>query len=334
MRVDESAAERVLAAVRTAYADLLLSVPLVLVGILLTGSIFYLLVIRPQLADRSFKAWFAYLFPKEHYTTPSAKIDLAVWFINGLLVIPVYEASVILGGLIVGVGAYDILVMLFGPGGAALDALWVAVLVQFIGYYFGVGLGQYVGHLAFHKVPMLWAIHRAHHSAESPNLFAFLRSHPLEIFLNGATRVIGAAGGIGIALYLTGGKLLPETTATIVWYNIVYVVIGFRSLDHTHIPIRYGKVLDVLIGSPIMHEVHHSAEVKHRDVNLAGAGYIYDWLFGTLYIPAQGETWRWGLNEDELGERNPHNRLRDFFLEPLGGARAELLKLVQRRKRR
>lgn len=330
MDLDTTAAGQVLTALRSAYSDLLLSVPLVALGILITGSVFYFAVVRPHLADRSFSGWIRYLLPKEHYTSTSAKIDLWVWLINGLIFIPIYEACVIVAGLIIGVGAYDILANIFGPGTSAFDAVWTVVVVQFLGYYFGIGLGQYGGHLAFHKVPLLWALHRAHHSAESPNVFAFLRSHPLEIFLNGATRVMGAAAGLGIALYFTGGKLLPETAATIFWYNIIYVLVGFRSLDHTHIPIRYGKVLDVLIGSPIMHEVHHSAELRHRDVNMAGAGYIYDWLFGTLYIPHKGETWRWGLNDDELGRHNPHSTIRSFFLEPMIRMRLEFGKLLAR----
>jgi len=314
---ESSATEQLFAALRGAYADLLLSLPLVAFGILITGSIFYFVVVRPRIADRTFSGWMRFLFPKEHYTTTSAKLDLKVWLINGLLVIPIYEVCVVLAALTIGIGAYEILAQLFGPGVNTVDAVWASVLLQFLGFYLGIGIGQYTGHLAFHKVPCLWALHRAHHSAESPNLFAFLRSHPLEIFLNGATRVLGAAAGIGIALYFTGAKLLSETAATIFWYNLVYVLAGFRSIDHLHIPVRYGKVLDILIGSPIMHQVHHSAEVRHRDVNLAGAGYIFDWLFGTLYLPKKDETWRWGLNEDELGERNPHNGLRSFFVEPV-----------------
>jgi sterol desaturase/sphingolipid hydroxylase (fatty acid hydroxylase superfamily) len=324
MSLSSTAPAQLLSALRGSYADFLLSIPMVIVGILITGSIFYLAIVRPQLPHRSLSGWIEYLFPREHYTTSSAKVDLWVWLINGLLVIPIYEVCVIAGGLLVGVSAYDVLAMMFGPGHGAVHAVWAAVLLQFFGFYFGIGLGQYLGHLAFHKVPVLWALHRAHHSAESPNLFAFLRSHPIEIFLNGATRVLGAAAGVGIALYFTGNKLLPGTTTAIVWYNIVYVLIGFRSLDHTHIPIRYGKLLDVLVGSPIMHEVHHSAELRHRDVNLAGAGYIYDWLFGTLYVPRKAETWRWGLNETELGARNPHMTVRSFFLEPLAAMSAQL----------
>jgi sterol desaturase/sphingolipid hydroxylase (fatty acid hydroxylase superfamily) len=181
-----------------------------------------------------------------------------------------------------------------------------------------------------HKVPVLWALHRAHHSAESANLFTFLRSHPLEHFVNGATRVMGTAAGIGLALYITGAKLLPETTAAIFWYNIIYVLIGFRSVDHLHIPVSYGRFFDVVLGSPIMHQVHHSAEPQHRDVNMAGAGYLFDWMFGTLYVPKKGETWRWGLNDAELGENNPHNNLRGFFVEPMITMYVEARKLVVR----
>jgi len=331
MQSATTASEQVIAALRSSYADLLLSLPLVALGILITGSIFYVAVVRPQLPDRSGSAWIKYLFPKEHYTTTSAKIDIWVWLINGLIFIPIFEVCVALASLIIGVGAYDVLADVFGPGTRAVDTLWAVVVLQFLGFYFGSGIGQYAGHLAFHKVPVLWALHRAHHSAESPNLFAFLRSHPLEIFLNGATRVLGAAVGIGIALYLTGAKLLPEATTTIVWYNMVYVLVGFRSLDHTHIPVRYGRVLDVLIGSPIMHEVHHSAELRHRDVNMGGAGYVYDWLFGTLCIPKRGEEWRWGLNSEELGDRSPHKSIRDFFCEPLIAMRVEIDRLLKRK---
>lgn len=100
-----SATEQVIAAIRGSYTDLLLSVPLVAVGILITGSIFYLMVVRPTLAERSLSGWIHYLVPREFYTSRSAKVDIGVWLINGLLVIPVYEVSVILAGLFVGVGA-------------------------------------------------------------------------------------------------------------------------------------------------------------------------------------------------------------------------------------
>ncbi len=240
----------------------------------------------------------------------------------------------IIFGLAAGIGFADLFEGCFGPGPNFVATGWVVVVMQFLGFWFGQGIGQYSGHLALHRVPVLWAVHRAHHSAESANLFAFLRSHPLEHFINGSTRVAGTAAGIGLALYLTGGMLLPETATTIFWNNVAYVLIGFRSGDHLHIPVSYGKILDVLVGSPIMHQIHHSAEDCHRGVNMTGAGYLYDWLFGTLYVPAKGETWRWSLNYEELGEANPYNTLRGFCLEPLATMRKEIVALLPGRKNR
>lgn len=309
--------QEVLGSIREAYLGLLVSIPLVLAGILLTGTLFWYVTVRPVTKERGWRHLFAYLFPKYMYTSASAMVDIKVWLLNGLLFIPLFEASIIIAGLAFGIGFLDSLQQTFGPGPILATNLVSVLAIQFLGFWFGQGLGQYSGHLALHRVPVLWAVHRAHHSAESANLFAFLRSHPLEHFINGSTRVAGTAAGTAVAIFVTGGKLLPETTATIFWYNIAYVLIGFRSVDHLHIPVSYGRVLDVLVGSPIMHQVHHSAEERHRDVNMAGAGYLFDWLFGTLYIPSKGETWRWGLNEEELGASNPHNTLKGFFLEPI-----------------
>jgi sterol desaturase/sphingolipid hydroxylase (fatty acid hydroxylase superfamily) len=309
--------EQVVQAATSAYTGLLWSVPLVLAGILLTGSVFYVVCVRPNMAQRGWKAWLSYLFPRELYTSPSARIDIRIWLLNGLVFIPIFEVCVVIGGLVIGSGFNAILEGSFGPAAFTFKAAWLVVAVQFLGFWLGQGIGQYSGHLAMHKFPVLWALHRAHHSAESANLFTFLRSHPFEHFVNGATRVAGTAAGLGTALYLTGSDLQAGTAAAIFWYNIGYVLIGFRSVDHLHIPVSYGRFLDVALGSPIMHQVHHSAEPQHRDINMAGAGYLFDWMFGTLYVPIKGETWRWGLNHEELGEANPHNTLGGFLVEPL-----------------
>jgi hypothetical protein len=44
---------------------------------------------------------------------------------------------------------------------------------------------------------------------------------------------------------------------------------------------------------------------------------IWDWMFGTLYLPVKGETYRWGLNEEEIGANNPHMSVRALYLEPM-----------------
>lgn len=217
MQRTPGAAQEVIDAAASAYVGLAVSIPLVLAGILFTGSAYYLAFIRPHAQSRSLQGWISYLFPKEHYTTQSARIDIGVWLLNGLLFIPIFEVCVVLAGLIAGVSFAGLFADWFGPAPRITDTLALAVSIQFLGFWLGQGIGQYSGHLAMHKVPVLWAIHRAHHSAESANLFTFLRSHPLEHFANGATRVLGTAAGIGAAVYVTGGTFLPETASVIVW---------------------------------------------------------------------------------------------------------------------
>ena len=66
-----------------------------------------------------------------------------------------------------------------------------------------------------------------------------------------------------------------------------------------------------------MHQVHHSAESHMFNKNYGMATNIYDWLFGTLYMPRPDEVYRWGLNDDEYGLFNPHLTAKDFYLKPV-----------------
>jgi sterol desaturase/sphingolipid hydroxylase (fatty acid hydroxylase superfamily) len=106
-------------------------------------------------------------------------------------------------------------------------------------------------------------------------------------------------------------------------------------LTHSHIPVSFGGRFNILIGGPVMHQIHHGADEKHHDKNIGGAPtYIFDWLFGTLYLPVRGEKIRFGLNDEEFGPKNPHRTVKDFYLEPLVTAFKELRKTLRRRTRR
>lgn len=320
--------ERALGVVKGVYISELWAIPLVLAGFFTVGVFYYYVLVRPHLAPGADRSLLRYLFPKEHYVTRSARVDMWVYVVNSVFVAPFLAVLIVMLSAKFGVDVNKLIVRVLGPDLHLVRSLWAAVAVQSLCYYFGAGFAQYTGHLAYHKVPFMWALHRAHHSAESSNPFTFSRSHPIEIISQAIYRVVCGAAGLGLGIFLTGGTLRPETTTLLLVAGLFNVVAGFRSLDHTHIPVSYGKFLNVIWGGPVLHQIHHSAEEHQRDVNLAGAGYIYDWLFGTLYLPKKGETWRWGLNERELGENNPHNTLKDFLVEPIISMGRELAKLI------
>jgi sterol desaturase/sphingolipid hydroxylase (fatty acid hydroxylase superfamily) len=126
-------------------------------------------------------------------------------------------------------------------------------------------------HLASHKIPLLWRIHRMHHSDAGFDVTTGLRFHPLEILLSMLWK---AAIVIGL-----GAPVLSVLVFEI-------VLNGTSMFNHSNI--RLGTRLDAalrqILVTPDMHRVHHSTERCETDSNYGFNFPFWDRLFGT-YIP-------------------------------------------------
>jgi sterol desaturase/sphingolipid hydroxylase (fatty acid hydroxylase superfamily) len=69
----------------------------------------------------------------------------------------------------------------------------------------------------------------------------------------------------------------------------------FANLRHSHVWLAWPPSLGWILGSPANHQIHHSAEERHLDKNFGGVFAIWDWMFGTLYLPREREVFRMGL---------------------------------------
>ena len=104
---------------------------------------------------------------------------------------------------------------------------------------------------------------------------------------------------IGITIYLVGSD--PGI-----------VLIG--NLRHSHVWLSYGVVLNHIFISPAQHQIHHSQRPDQFGKNVGYALAIWDWLFGTLYVPKGRETFSFGLGDSsELA----YHSLRGMYLKPL-----------------
>jgi sterol desaturase/sphingolipid hydroxylase (fatty acid hydroxylase superfamily) len=65
----------------------------------------------------------------------------------------------------------------------------------------------------------------------------------------------------------------------------VPVVVAFIVVTHADVPWTWGPLKNVLV-SPVYHHWHHSSEPEALDKNFAGVLVLWDWLFGTRYMPA------------------------------------------------
>lgn len=126
-------------------------------------------------------------------------------------------------------------------------------------------------HLASHKVPVFWRIHRMHHSDNGFDLTTALRFHPLEIVLS----MIWKAAVI-VAL---GAP--PESV-------LVFEIVlnGMAMFNHANVRIPSGldKTLRLLLVTPDMHRVHHSAVQEETDSNYGFNLSVWDRLFSTYVV--------------------------------------------------
>jgi lathosterol oxidase len=128
---------------------------------------------------------------------------------------------------------------------------------------------QYWVHRAFHSVPFLWRFHAIHHSAEAMDWLAGSRLHLVDaVMTRGLTYV---------PIYVLGFSDLAM-------YAYVVVVVVQATFIHANVrwefrPVRW------LVATPAFHHWHHAAEPQAIDKNFSVHSPLWDWLFGTFYLP-------------------------------------------------
>jgi sterol desaturase/sphingolipid hydroxylase (fatty acid hydroxylase superfamily) len=143
-------------------------------------------------------------------------------------------------------------------------------------------------HYMFHKIPTLWEFHKVHHSAEVMTPITAYRMHPVEVVFNMNVTALFTGLLLGLFGYLTDGGRPGFTIFGINAIQFAFYVVGFN-LRHSHVPLGYGSVISQVLVSPWMHQVHHSREARHLDMNMGFIFSFWDRLFGTLYVPNKDE---------------------------------------------
>ena len=128
---------------------------------------------------------------------------------------------------------------------------------------------QYWLHRVFHRVPALWRFHAVHHSAQHLDWLAGARMHFIEIVI---LRSVTA-----IPMFSFGF----DPTAIQTYILLVYV---YSSFLHSNIGCNFGPA-ERFLATPRFHHWHHGIEKEAIDVNFAIHFPLYDWLFGTHYMP-------------------------------------------------
>lgn len=164
--------------------------------------------------------------------------------------------------------------------------------------FMAIELGYWLSHFMMHKIPALWEFHKVHHSAEVLTPLTEWRQHPLELAL--FPILIGGASCLvqGPMVWFFGeqAQIVNPITANFISMGFWYTILHLR---HSELPFYATGILGRIIQAPAHHQVHHSTDPKHFDKNLGYCLSVFDWLFGTLYVPKKGEKFSYGLGHED-----------------------------------
>jgi len=151
---------------------------------------------------------------------------------------------------------------------------WVALVASVL----LLDLAIYLQHVMLHAVPLLWRLHRMHHTDLEFDLTTGARFHPLEILLSLLIKL-----GVIVAL--------GAPAAAVLAFEVVLNVSSMFNHGNVRLPRRADRVLRWLLVTPDMHRVHHSWHPAETNSNFGFNLSWWDRVFGTYRAqPRDGHT--------------------------------------------
>jgi sterol desaturase/sphingolipid hydroxylase (fatty acid hydroxylase superfamily) len=162
----------------------------------------------------------------------------------------------------------------------------------------------YLFHRLQHRSRLLWRLHEAHHSVADVDWLSGVRSHAFEILINQTVEfapivLLGAAPEVAVL----------KGAVSAVWGMFI----------HANLDVRLGP-LRYLINGPEMHRWHHADDPAAYGKNFSTKLAIWDWLFGTAYLPGREKAGRYGLGYATYPEQFPVG----YFLQQAYAFRPQL----------
>lgn len=205
--------------------------------------------------------------------------------------------------------------------------MWAILLIGFLVRDFV----QWWIHRLLHRSERLWTFHKVHHSVEQMGFAAHLRYHWMENVIYRSLEYVPLAllgiglydffiihiftlawghynhANISVSGYVTGG-IIGLLVGLVVANGLldIQLFVGADLITKILVvaattalgSLLLGKAMKYLFNSPEMHIWHHAydlPEEHHYGVNFGLTLAIWDYIFGTAYIPHNGQDIRLGF---------------------------------------
>jgi sterol desaturase/sphingolipid hydroxylase (fatty acid hydroxylase superfamily) len=151
----------------------------------------------------------------------------------------------------------------------------------------------YWQHRLFHRLPILWRLHRMHHADLDIDVSSGSRFHPIEIILSLLIKM-AAVAVFGISPF------------AVLVFEIVLNGTAMFNHANLRLPLVLDRWLRLVVVTPDMHRVHHSIIPRETYSNFGFNLPWWDWLFGSYITqPRDGHLGMqiglpWWRNQEEL----------------------------------
>lgn len=179
------------------------------------------------------------------------------------------------------------------PQGQPLPQAWQMAVIA-LAAFAASDFMLYWSHRLFHRVPLLWRSHKLHHAPPVLTPLTAFRFWPWEHFAHLAGSAVGQGVALGLCIVALNVTATPMFVLGVNIFTLVWAA-AFSHLRHSHVPLGFPRWLCFVLVSPHMHQAHHSTDPAHHGRNYATVFSLWDWMFGTLYLPGRGERFRFGL---------------------------------------
>ena len=148
--------------------------------------------------------------------------------------------------------------------------LWSEIVLAFILLDFAI----YLQHVISHHVPILWRLHKVHHTDRDLDATSAVRFHPVEILLS--------------MIYKCCWILIigPAALAVLI-FEIVLNASAIFNHANLKLPLTLDKILRIFIVTPDMHRVHHSVIERETNSNFGFNLSLWDKVFKTYTAQPQ-----------------------------------------------
>lgn len=149
--------------------------------------------------------------------------------------------------------------------------VWLKVAVALV----ALDLAIWAQHLASHKIPILWRLHKVHHADRDIDVSTAVRFHPIELALSMVWKI---------------AVVIPLGASPFAVFLFEVILNGCAMFNHANIqlPRMLDRIVRLFIVTPDMHRVHHSVLRREHDSNYGFNLSLWDRLFRTYTAQPEG----------------------------------------------